>query len=216
MRAENIRETQDAGTDFTIRDSEYGEFSVHIPTVGRHTVYDALAAYAAATRLGLDPARASAALARYQTTGMRQNLVTRGGVTFLEDCYNASPDSMRAALDVLARRTPGPGGRRIALLGDMLELGAASEQAHRETGALAAGVADLVVATGPRSAALADAARAAGATVLYCQNPQEVVEYLRSNLRPGDVLLAKASHAMQFEEILQQLYDALPAQPTTT
>ena len=81
---------------------------------------------------------------------MRQNLVTHGGVTFLEDCYNASPDSMRAALDVLARRTPGPGGRRIALLGDMLELGAASEQAHRETGALAAGVADLVVATGPR------------------------------------------------------------------
>lgn len=216
VRAVNIRETQDAGTDFTIRDSEYGEFSVHIPTVGRHTVYDALAAYAAATRLGLDPARASAALARYQTTGMRQNLVTRGGVTFLEDCYNASPDSMRAALDVLARRTPGPGGRRIALLGDMLELGAASEQAHRETGALAAGVADLVVATGLRSAALADAARAAGATVLYCQNPQEVVEYLRSNLRPGDVLLAKASHAMQFEEILQQLYDALPAQPTTT
>lgn len=216
VRAVNICETQDAGTDFTIRDSEYGEFSVHIPTVGRHTVYDALAAYAAATRLGLDPARASAALARYQTTGMRQNLVTHGGVTFLEDCYNASPDSMRAALDVLARRTPGPGGRRIALLGDMLELGAASEQAHRETGALAAGVADLVVATGPRSAALADAARAAGATVLYCQNPQEVVEYLRSNLRPGDVLLAKASHAMQFEEILQQLYDALPAQPTTT
>ena len=122
VRAENIRETQDAGTDSTIRDSEYGEFSVHIPTVGRHTGYDALAA----------------------------------------------------------------------------------------------SVADLVVATGPRSAALADAARAAGATVLYCQNPQEVVEYLRSNLRPGDVLLAKASHAMQFEEILQQLYDALPAQPTTT
>ena len=74
----------------------------------------------------------------------------------------------------------------------------------------------VVAGTGPRSAALADAAREAGATVLYCQNPQEVVEYLRSNLRPGDVLLAKASHAMQFEEILQQLYDALPAQPTTT
>ena len=71
--------------------------------------------------------------------------------------------------------------------------------------------------TGPRSAALADA-RPCGwrKPVLYCQNPQEVVEYLRSNLRPGDVLLAKASHAMQFEEILQQLYDALPAQPTTT
>lgn len=216
VRAKDIREIPDAGTDFTLVDAAYGEFAVHIPTIGLHTVYDALAAYAAATRLGLDPARAAAALARYQTTGMRQHLVTHGGVTFLEDCYNASPDSMRAALDVLARRTPGPGGRRIALLGDMLELGTASEAAHRETGALAAKAADLIVAVGPRSAALADAARAGGATVFYCQKPQEVVEYLRSVLRPGDVLLAKASHAMQFEEILHKLYETLPAQPATT
>ena len=81
VRAVNIRETQDAGTDFTIQDSEYGEFSVHIPTVGRHTVYGRAGSLRRRDPPGLDPARASAALARYQTTGMRQNLVTHGGVT---------------------------------------------------------------------------------------------------------------------------------------
>ena len=102
------------------------------PRWGLHTVYDALAAYAAATRMGLDAARCAAALADYQTTGMRQHIVEHGGVTFIEDCYNASPDSMRAALSVLKEL---PNSRKIALLGDMLELGTASEEGHRNTGA---------------------------------------------------------------------------------
>ena len=210
VRAEEIRDA-DGGTAFTLVDAEHGRFAVAIPTVGLHTVRDALAAYAAATRLGLDPARAAAALARYQTTGMRQNVAEHGGVTFIEDCYNASPDSMRAALDILARRTPGPGGRRIAVLGDMFELGDASEAAHRETGAWAADAADLLIAVGERSAAMEQEARKIGAATLYCQNTGEVVEYLGSNLRPGDVVLAKASHAMGFEQMLTALYAVLPA-----
>lgn len=200
---------EETGTSFTLRDAEHGNFAVHIPTQGLHTVSDALAAYAAATRLGLDPARCAAALSAYKTTGMRQNLVQHSGITFIEDCYNASPDSMRAALDILQRQVPGPGGRRIAVLGDMLELGTASEQAHRQTGEWAADVVDLLVAVGPKSAAMAEAA-GQKVTTLHCQNTQEVVEYLRSYLRPGDVVLAKASHAMQFEEMLHSLYAALP------
>ena len=208
--AMDIRDVAD-GTDFTLRDAEYGEFPVHIPTQGLHTVSDALAAYAAATRLGLDAARAAAALSNYRTTGMRQNIVHHGGVTFIEDCYNASPDSMRAALDILNRQVPGPEGRRIAVLGDMLELGSASEQAHRQTGEWAAEVADILLAVGPNSTAMAEAAFQK-VTTLHCQNTQEVVEYLRLNLRPGDVVLAKASHAMQFEEMLHTLYAILPDQ----
>ena len=96
------------GTAFRIVDREYGSFAASIPTVGLHTVYDALAAYAAATRMGLDAARCAAALANYQTTGMRQHIVEHGGVTFIEDCYNASPDSMRAALSVLKEPAPTP------------------------------------------------------------------------------------------------------------
>ena len=145
MRAINIH-TVGEGTGFTLVDNVDGEtyeFSVTIPTAGVHTVYDALAAYTAATRLGMERARAARALASYQTTGMRQNIVQHGGVTFIEDCYNASPDSMKAALQILHDRQPGPGGRRIAVLGDMLELGAASEPGHRQTGKWAADAADL-------------------------------------------------------------------------
>jgi len=112
------------GTTFKIIDTQYGTFDAAIPTAGIHTVYDALAAYAAATRLGLDAARCAAALATYRTTGMRQHIVEKGGITFIEDCYNASPDSMKAALSVLKAL---PNARKIALLGDMLELGGASE-----------------------------------------------------------------------------------------
>ena len=202
VRAINIH-TVGEGTGFTLVDNVDGEtyeFSVTIPTAGVHTVYDALAAYTAATRLGLERARAARALASYQTTGMRQNIVQHGGVTFIEDCYNASPDSMKAALQILHDRQPGPGGRRIAVLGDMLELGAASEPGHRQTGKWAADAADLLVAYGPLSAAMAEAARQKGLQTIHCQAAEEVVEYLRQNVRPGDVVLAKASHAMKLDD----------------
>ncbi len=207
VRATDVQ-TGAQGTTFTLVDKEHGHFAVSIPTAGLHTVYDALAAYAAATRLGLDPAACAAALARYQTTGMRQNIVEQGGVTVIEDCYNASPDSMKAALSVLEQL---PNLRKIALLGDMLELGDASEEGHRQCGQWAAesGV-DLLIAYGPRSAAMAQAAKDLGVTTVHCQTAQEVLQCLRQSVRPGDALLAKASHAMALEELLQQFYAALP------
>ena len=193
------------GTSFTLVDKEFGKFEVTIPTAGRHTVYDALAAYAAATRLGLDAARAAAALADYRTTGMRQNIVEKQGVTVIEDCYNASPDSMKAALSVL-HDLPVQ-GRRIALLGDMLELGDATETGHRQTGEWAAGAGvDLLIAYGPLSTAMAEAAKAKEVSVIHCQTAQEVVQCLQKNVHPGDALLAKASHAMELEDVLQKFY----------
>ena len=207
VRAKDIV-MQGEGTAFTIVDKAYGMFAAHIPTVGQHTVYDALSAYAAATRLGLDPATCAAALANYQTTGMRQHIVQKGGVTVIEDCYNASPDSMKAALSVLRSL---PNARKIALLGDMLELGAASEEGHRQTGewAAEAGV-DVLIAYGPHSAAMAQAAQTKGVTTVHCQTAQEVLQCLEQFVQPGDALLAKASHAMQLEDLLQAYYAGLP------
>ena len=204
VRAMNIAPAG-TGTSFTLVDQAFGRFEVTIPTAGRHTVYDALAAYAAATRLGLDAARAAAALADYRTTGMRQNIVEKQGVTVIEDCYNASPDSMKAALSVL-HDLPVQ-GRRIALLGDMLELGDATETGHRQTGewAAEAGV-DLLIAYGPLSTAMAEAAKAKEVSVIHCQTAQEVVQCLQQNVHPGDALLAKASHAMGLEDVLQKFY----------
>lgn len=207
VRAEQI-ETGAQGTTFTLVDRENGRFPVSIPTAGLHTVYDALSAYAAATRLGLDPATCAAALARYQTTGMRQHIVEKGGVTVIEDCYNASPDSMKAAISVLKAL---PNKRKIALLGDMLELGDASEEGHRRTGewVAEAGI-DVLIAYGPRSTAMAEAAKAQGVTTVHCQNDQEVLQCLRQFVQPGDALLAKASHAMKLEDLLQDYYAELP------
>ena len=196
------------GTTFKIVDTQYGTFDAAIPTAGIHTVYDALAAYAAATRLGLDAARCAAALATYRTTGMRQHIVEKGGITFIEDCYNASPDSMKAALSVLKAL---PNARKIALLGDMLELGGASEEGYRHTGEWAAdaGV-DALIAYGPRSAAMAEAAKARGVAAVHCQTAEEVLQYVRQFVRPGDAVLVKASHSMGLEQLLQEYYKELP------
>lgn len=200
--AEDVRETAD-GMAFTLVDAEHGRLPVRIPTVGLHTVGDALSAYAAATRLGLDPQRAAAALSRYQPSGMRQHIVEHNGVTVIEDCYNASPDSMRAALEVLKTRP----GRRVALLGDMLELGSLEEQAHRDVGALVAesGV-ELLIACGPRSKAMAETAAQNGVHAVHCADAREAVVLLREWVRPGDVLLVKASHGVGLEKCLQEYY----------
>ena len=161
-----------------------------------------------ATRLGLDAARCAAALATYRTTGMRQHIVEKGGITFIEDCYNASPDSMKAALSVLKAL---PNARKIALLGDMLELGGASEEGHRHTGEWVAdaGV-DALIAYGPRSAAMAEAAKARGVAAVHCQTAEEVLQYVRQFVRPGDAVLVKASHSMGLEQLLQEYYKELP------
>ena len=169
------------GTTFKIIDTQYGTF---------------------------DAARCAAALATYRTTGMRQHIVEKGGITFIEDCYNASPDSMKAALSVLKAL---PNARKVALLGDMLELGGASEEGHRHTGEWAAdaGV-DALIAYGPRSAAMAEAAKARGVAAVHCQTAEEVLQYVRQFVRPGDAVLVKASHSMGLEQLLQEYYKELP------
>ena len=203
VRAVHIAPAPQGGTDFTLTDKAHGDFAVHIPTVGVHTVYDALAAYTAATRLGLDAARAAAALANYQVSGMRQNVVKRGAYTIIEDCYNASPDSMRAALSVLQSMP----GRHVALLADMLELGSVSEAAHAELGVQAAqaGV-ELLVTYGERAAATAQAAAAQGVTTVHCKTQRDVVDCLVRQLCPGDALLVKGSNGMRLAEVLHTFY----------
>mgnify|MGYP002578546391 CR=1 FL=1 len=202
----DVRQEGD-GMAFTLCDKNAGRYEVTIPAMGRHNVANALAAYAAATRLGLAPEGVIAGLADFEQTGMRQKVVHAGSMDVIEDCYNANPDSMKAALAMFKEY---PCKRRFALLGDMLELGAASEPGHRQTGKWAADAADLLVAYGPLSAAMAEAARQKGLQTIHCQAAEEVVEYLRQNVRPGDVVLAKASHAMKLDDVLKQLYAALP------
>ncbi len=190
------------GEQFVIRDKINGDFLAKIPAVGRHNIYNALAAYTLATRMGLDPARCAVALEGYKTTGMRQRVIEADGVRLIEDCYNANPDSMRAALEALA--TLSEGGRKIAVLGDMLELGAISDAAHREVGAMSARGVDCLITYGAGGALIAQGAAEAGlAQVHHCTSKEEAAALLRACCRAGDTVLFKASRGMAFEEILE-------------
>jgi len=180
-------------------------FAADIPCIGAHNVYNALAAFGVGVTLGVDPDAAVAALHWYRPAGMRQKMVERGGVTFVEDCYNASPDSMEAALRTLGGMAVR--GRRIAVLSDMLELGAIAQDEHARMGALAAtaGV-ELLLCTGGLSRHTIRGAGEAGLEGLYFEEKADLSQYLLNALRPGDVVWCKASRGMRLEEVLQVVY----------
>ena len=120
----------------------------------------------------------------------------------MEDCYNASPDSMRAALETFRRVE---GRRHLALLGDMLELGSYAEEAHRELGVLAAGL-DGLFAYGPAAALAAREAEKRGVRALCFTDPEEAAKALARELEPGDALLVKGSRGMRLEEIIEKMW----------
>ena len=200
----NIRQEGD-GMTFTLEDGEEDTTEVHIPAMGRHNVANALAAYTAATRLGLSAKKVIAGLEQFQQTGMRQKVVHSKGVDVIEDCYNANPDSMKAALAMFREY---PCKRRFALLGDMLELGEMSGPAHAEAGRQAAeyGV-DVLLCYGPESARMAEAASAAGVKAAHVASYREAADALLSQMQPGDALLVKASRGMALEKALEIFYN---------
>ena len=176
-----------------------------IPCAGRHNVLNALAAFSAGLALDIPPEKCAAALREYMPSGMRQKVVHWRGITVVEDCYNASPDSMRAALETLAGHPCT--GRRIAVLGGMLELGAISERAHREIGAFAAekGI-DLLLAYGGDACYYRQGASEGGIPAELFDDKEELLARLREEIRPGDAVWVKGSRGMRMEEILEGLY----------
>ena len=199
----NLRQEGD-GMTFTLEDREEDTTEVHIPAMGRHNVANALAAYTAATRLGLNAKKVIAGLEQFQQTGMRQKVVHSKGVDVIEDCYNANPDSMKAALKMFQEY---PCKRRFALLGDMLELGELSASAHEEAGRQAAEAkVDVLVGYGPEAQRMVKAAAAAGVEAHYAAAYREAADLLLAKMRPGDALLVKASRGMALEKVLELFY----------
>jgi len=200
-------EQSNTDTSFTVKYSD-GEQQILLPAVGKHNIYNALAAFAAGYLMGISPADAAAALAEYVPSGMRQRIKNAKGITFIEDCYNASPDSLRAALSVLGGMKA---KRRIAVLGDMLELGAISEQAHSEAGLCAAkeGV-DVLLTYGEKSKQTALKAQETGVgTVKSFDDKKELAGFLSSMLVPGDAVVFKASRGMGLEDVIKIVYGEL-------
>lgn len=196
-------ETIDSETSFTVSFHGTKTQRVTIPTVGKHNVYDALAAFAAGLALDISPENIAAGLQNYTPAGMRQRIRTVAGVTVIEDCYNASPDSQKAALQVLSAL---PATRKIAVLGDMLELGSFSEEAHRAVGAYAVQSAvDILFCFGEASAWIAKAAKDSVKTVHFTDK-QMLTQALLDTVQAGDAVLFKASRGMALEEVIQKLY----------
>ena len=199
----SIRQETD-GMSFVLEDQEHGTFVVNIPAMGRHNVANALAAYCAATRLGCDAKRVIRGLSNFEQTGRRQKVVDSEGVTVIEDCYNANPDSMKAAL---AMFKDFPCKRRFALLGDMLELGDLSREAHEELGRLAAESGLYCLITyGEQAKRTAVVAAAKGVETLHADSYREAADALLSRVQPGDAVLVKASHGMALEKVLDIFY----------
>ena len=143
-------------------------------------------------------------LAEYRPTGNRQNISEKNEQTVIADCYNASPASMEAALNVLANYPTE--GRRVAVLGDMLELGNMSDTLHGQVGDMVrrSGI-DMVYCYGP--AARHIAARAGDRVISFCtEDPALLTAKLQADLKPGDVVLFKGSHGMHLEKIIDAVY----------
>ncbi|MBQ8762877.1 MAG: UDP-N-acetylmuramoyl-tripeptide--D-alanyl-D-alanine ligase [Clostridia bacterium] len=185
-----------------------GSGRVSLPFPGRHNVYNALAAVAAGSFFGIEPLEGFEALKSYVPAGMRQRINKKFGITFIEDCYNASPDSQAAALAVLGSMNS---KRKIAVIGDMLELGAVSETAHYGVGLKAAenGI-DAVFTYGERSLHTAKGAIDGNIScVKSFDDKSKLAEELVSCLEEGDAVLFKASRGMKLEDVIYSVYEAL-------
>lgn len=204
FKAENIEE-KDGKTEFDI--SYFGNSQkVVIPTIGVHNVYNALAAFAVGYYLDIDAQLCADALSEYAPEGMRQKSVSHGGVTFIEDCYNASPDSMKAAITTLANTK---GNKKIAVLSDMLELGDYSEQAHTDVGRMAANAGlDYLLTVGEMSQFIVNGAKENGMkNVFHFDSKEELTEKLLEILEVGDTVAFKASRGMKLEDVIHSVYD---------
>lgn len=202
LRARKVRIDDSGRTRFEIVDTKKERsFTVSLNALGMHNVTNALAAAAIGLKLRVAPAKIAAALAGFSSASKRMEVLKTGDVTILNDTYNSNPDSVIVALKTLQSFTAAP--RRIAVLGDMRELGDASKREHTNIGAVAAGMTvDRLLTFGPFSRYTSEAF---GGTAEHFESKEILAEELKKDLRPGDVLLVKGSRGMRMEEVVQRL-----------
>ena len=177
-------------------------FPVEIHLEGLHFIPDAMAAVSVGLLLGVPPQTITEQLKKFRNLSGRQEILQVGGYTIIKDCYNAGPESMAAALQVLGTKH----GRRIAVLGDMLELGTSAQAEHYRIGRLAVESTDMVLAYGPNAPRVRSGCITGGMPDSRCrafQDKDELLSVLRRFARPGDVILFKGSHGMHMETVLE-------------
>ncbi len=202
-------EVEGLGLDGLAFRLHYGaeQFRLRVPLLGRHPVYTALAAAGVGLALGLSWDEILTGLRRGHAQLRLVAVRAYNGALLIDDTYNASPASTLAALNLLADLQ----GRKVAVLGDMLELGPYEREGHEKVGLRAAAVADLLVAFGPRARMIAEAARKAGMPaeqMLATEDLQTALRWLRARLTSQDVVLVKGSRGMRMDRIVAALEEA--------
>ena len=194
--------SQDDGLHFTV-DAGAEEISVSLALEGGHYILDALAAIAVGKELNVPADKIRESLRNFRTMDGRQEIYEKKGFTIIEDCYNAGPESMNAALMVLGNRS----GRRVAVLGDMLELGVCADAEHYKVGRVAAKNADVLLAYGPNSERMLYGAITGGMSQNHARaftDKEKLTQELLRLAKPGDVILFKGSRGMRMEQVLEK------------
>ena len=211
ISVENIKDLGLLGSDVTIiLDNNEGKMArrvdVHVPLPGRHMILNAMVAAGIADSFGLSLKEIAKGIASVKATGGRSNVIRAGEYTVIDDCYNANPTSMKSAIKLLNMADT----RKVAILGDMFELGADEKELHREVGAYAVshGV-DVLITIGELSKNMFQGALECGRfndAPMFCFDTKEAaMEELHDILKPGDSILIKASHGMHLEKIVEFL-----------
>lgn len=203
--ADNVRLSENA-MEFTLH-YKGKAYDARVPDVGEHHVLNALAAFAVGIEYGMTPEEIIPAFMNYKSSGMRQKIESRGDLTLILDCYNASPTSMPSALAVLGSMTgrKPSAGRKIAVLGDMLELGEQSKSLHIGLADSVSKNAELIFLYGREMHALASELKKRGIPVFHSENKAELTKMLIENIKSGDVILFKGSRGMKMEEIADKI-----------
>lgn len=180
------------------------EEAIFIPTVGKHNIYNAMAAILVGLTLGMELEDIKLGLRGFTASKMRLDIFKKNDLTIINDAYNASPDSMKAALDILGRYEK----RRVAILGDMFEMGEHSEYGHRLVGESSINNVDVLITVGDMSKFISDEAKKLGLdnnNIHHFENKELAIESLNNLINKDDVVLVKASRGMKLEQIVEYL-----------
>lgn len=210
VRAENIITTGKNTTFIYVSKLTGIKQEVVLPLVGVHNVFNALAAIAIAEKFGIADSTIAETLAHVVLTGKRQEIIQQGAITIINDAYNASPASMEAALQTLHQVGVAKGAktRTIAVLADMLELGAASAAAHARVGEYVSreGI-DFLITYGEQAKYIVQAAQAKGVDAVHCPDQNSAAAILKNKVQAGDVILFKGSHSMEVDKIITMVFN---------
>ncbi len=199
-RAEKIESLGFAGTRFDIRTPD-GRIPGAVHSYGGHLPFAAAGAAAVGSILGMTPEEISPGFAQFIPTKGRANVLKAGPITVIDDCYNSSPATVHQALRALSVQP----GRRIAILGDMKELGTASSELHREVGRLSSTLPIKLICCGKESKEIYFGASESGADAVWYPNLDSLLTAIPSFVFPDDVILVKASHSMSFGRVVEAL-----------